>query len=98
MPCEYLPVPGGVAIVCSRGRRSRRKCRVCGWRIADFLCDAPKAPPKTCDAPLCEVCRVQHGDGVDYCPSCSEKSKASPAPARAPSPAVEQLELFGEVG
>lgn len=86
MTCERFPIPGGVAIVCSRGRRGKR-C-ACG-KPAPFLCDGPRdgRPGKTCDAPLCATCRVQAGEGRDLCRTHAGTVSAG-----------EQLALFAGAG
>jgi hypothetical protein len=70
MPCRPYPIPGGVAIVCGRGQRSKPCATVgCGGR-GDFLCDYPlagKASGRTCDRAMCERCRRPQRKGVDYC-------------------------------
>jgi hypothetical protein len=67
MPCHTVKLGNSIAIVCTRGQRTRR-CSTCG-SVADGLCDYPKGKG-TCDKPLCRGCAV-HPDGkpeVDYCP------------------------------
>lgn len=66
LTCEYVPVPGGVAIACSRTRKRRCKC----GRAADLLCDW-KVPGKkggTCDKPICNRCTTSPAEGKDLCP------------------------------
>lgn len=72
MACERLELPGGgVAIVCTRGKRTR-SCSVCGRRGAELLCDGRSPGRKrTCDAPLCRRCARSAGAGVDHCPACA---------------------------
>lgn len=79
MPCTAIP--GFGAIVCSRGRRARPKCKSCGWP-ASILCDFP-VEGGTCDCPLCEACAVTAGPDLHHCPG----HPATPATTR------EQLEL-----
>lgn len=58
---------GFTAMVCGSGMKP---CRFCG-ALAGYLCDAPRdrgRPRPTCDAPLCERCRVPQGPTRDYCP------------------------------
>ncbi len=46
-------------------------CDQCG-KVADFLCDFPMGKGKTCDAPLCDDCRVHQGGelkDLDFCPA-----------------------------
>lgn len=78
MRCEPVAIPGGVAIVCSRGRPPKPllcETPTCRGRRAHFLCDYPVARrgrPSRCGRRLCQKCR--HGasagdDGArDYCP------------------------------
>lgn len=57
MTCERFTMPGGgVAIVCSRGRRKAKppKCSECGG-VAGFQCDHVVARGKTCDVFLCDT-------------------------------------------
>jgi hypothetical protein len=42
-------------------------CRECG-NLADYLCDMPIAPGKTCDAPLCDTCAHVVGEDKHLCP------------------------------
>lgn len=79
MPCDPIDLPGGgVAIVCTRGRRKRKPaCKFCGVADAGFLCDAPVAKRRTCDAPICGGCRVNVGPNVDVCP---EHAKGTEVP------------------
>jgi hypothetical protein len=77
MACKHVKFPGGDAILCSRGGRTRR-CSVCGER-AGHLCDYPlrgRAEGKACDAPLCDrhayrqgvhASGPYEGDSIDYC-------------------------------
>lgn len=57
---------GGVATVCSRGRRARARC-TCG-RAAPLLCDAPVGEGRTCDAPICRRCALELAPEVHRCP------------------------------
>lgn len=71
-PCEVVKLPdGGVAILCSRGRRGVKRCAVAGCgRDAPYLCDFPLTGPKagqTCDRPLCSVHARQVGPDRHYC-------------------------------
>lgn len=68
MTCEKIAMPGGgVAIVCSRGRRTPPKCR-CG-RPATLLCDHPKSKGGTCDKPICAACASEVGPDRHHCPA-----------------------------
>lgn len=74
MPCDRMSIPGGVAVVCSRGQK-RSYCIVCA-SPATLLCDGP--PPagvkrKTCDAPLCRSHAKHVGPDRDLCPGCAAK-------------------------
>lgn len=67
--CTYVKMPGGgVAIVCSRGRR-HTKC-ACG-RTATLLCDWKVKGKKsgTCDVPICDRCTHSPAAGKDLCPT-----------------------------
>lgn len=67
MSCETVRMPdGGLAIVCTRGKRPARKC-ACG-RPATLQCDYP-VEHGTCDEWLCKSCAVHVGHNRDYCPS-----------------------------
>jgi hypothetical protein len=64
-------VPGGVAVVCTRGRTSRARCEACKAREHTLLCDAQiwgAKAGKTCDRKLCAACAVKVGD-LDLCPT-----------------------------
>lgn len=58
---------GQLAIVCSRGRKTRNcyvpHCR----RPATKLCDHP-VENGTCDAPICDIHARYIGPGIDHCP------------------------------
>jgi hypothetical protein len=77
VPCEWVKTPdGGLAVVCSPGRRAR--CSACGELGATLLCDGP--PPsgtrrKTCDARLCQSCATHTGRDRDLCPVCASGPK-----------------------
>lgn len=79
-----LKLPGGgYARVC--GNKPMRVCiceakvsaYLCDYPMGPPVLDhnasrdvgGPVYQPPTCDAPLCEDCRVPQGEGVDYCPS-----------------------------
>ena len=76
MPCEpfkWLTPSGkvGHGIVCSRGRiKAKPKCCLCG-DAADYLCDGKREDGRTCDNPICSVCRVHVGKNRDLCPGCA---------------------------
>ena len=98
MTCTPISLPGGVsAIVCTKGRGRRLKCR-CG-HPADLLCDAPgKGEGGTCSEPLCYGCRKQRpnpkpgGPPLDYCPRCfAPPAPPAPPPARGPPPYIHTV-------
>lgn len=84
--CVRVDLPGGgTALVSISG--NAKACRSCG-RLASFACDMGRRDRAsgTCDAPICERCRVPVGPGRDYCPPCAElagveKQAALPLPA-----------------
>lgn len=63
MTCTKIAVPGGIAIVCTRGAR-RKKCATCKAPEASLLCDG-------CDRPLCPSCSVGPTSSQDFCPACA---------------------------
>lgn len=68
MPCDKIPVPGGIAIICTRGRGMKR-CHYCN-HVAPFLCDHPvirQGKRGTCDTPLCEQCLNSAAKNTDLC-------------------------------
>lgn len=69
MHCSYLTVNGIHAMVC-RPRPSPKRCVACRARITVvWLCDGPgKTADTTCDAALCERCRVHQAPNQDFCP------------------------------
>lgn len=74
--CSVVKMPGGgVAIVCSRGRRHKR-C-ACG-RTANRLCDWKVKGKRsgTCDEPLCERCTHSPASEKDLCPTHADAWKA----------------------
>lgn len=75
MSCIKIPVPGGVAVVCTGGGGRRLKCQVRGCtRGVVALCDHVLDPyargtkRRTCDARLCDEHRVRVGANRDLCP------------------------------
>lgn len=71
MTCTPIKLPGGgMAIVCTRGRRTPARCDACKARPHEVLCDfelyGAKAG-KTCDRKLCRSCAVKDGPGRDFC-------------------------------
>jgi len=68
MPCRPVPLPGGFAVVCGPGNRSK-PCTYCG-RNSSRLCDFPvlrKGIKTTCDAPLCDRCTQRIAGDGDLC-------------------------------
>lgn len=72
MTCRTLEVPGGIAIVCSRGQSRGRDCAFCGTFSKSYvLCDFPlrgKKAGATCSKPACEKCATSVGENRDFCP------------------------------
>lgn len=72
MICKTIPIPGGVAIVCSR-RPMRARCATPGCiGVSVALCDFPLTGSKlgkTCDRRMCARCQHSRGRDVDYCPT-----------------------------
>lgn len=58
---------GSVAVVHSS--KPIKACSVCEAKLSSYLCDALISAGDTCDAALCEDCRVPKGPELDYCPS-----------------------------
>jgi hypothetical protein len=63
MTCEQVPVPGGVAIICSRGGGGNRVCDVCDLPVkkADA---ATEWRGRTID--LCPRCKTQYGQDPGF--------------------------------
>lgn len=110
MKCDRVQFTGGVAIVCSRGSRSRKQCSVpgCGKRV-ERECDAPvfrgsRYQPATCDRALCATCAVRigvsrDGDSVDFCPPHAREWREKPAvTVRDVLPVVRSLLKLGRTG
>lgn len=79
MTCTYVPIPGGYAIVCTRGER-KRKCVECGGAIA-YLCDwklKGKHTGRTCSRAVCTRCAKQVGREKHLCPAHARKWDAHP--------------------
>lgn len=56
-------------------------CSVCCQKPATKLCDAPNPFPilghpssETCDAPMCDECAIEYGNG-HICPKCVQRIK-----------------------
>ena len=94
MPCEpivFRDTEGNVTatgIVCSRGRRSRPKCKVCQGLARDrdsaYQCDGanPRHKSKTCDMHLCSEHASCVGPDQHLCPTCLANEVARRAPER----------------
>lgn len=69
MTCTKIQIPGGgVAIVCTRGRRSgAKKCITCSGR-ADIECDG-------CDKPICGQHSLSPRKNLDFCQACTTPLK-----------------------
>lgn len=99
MVCRSMPIGPegrlGTAIVCSRAERPR-KCKACGEKTADLLCDFPRPRKRsgTCDANLCERCAVVVGDDRHHCPKHPREGVES-APPRSVRSACS---VHGELG
>ena len=83
MTCSKMQLPdGGRAIVCSRGRKPKRKrCEVSGCTVPHTkLCDYPVKRKKTCDMKLCSGHATSVGPDRDYCPSHRTKDPCNHVP------------------
>lgn len=94
MPCERIPVAGGVAFACSRGP-ARPRCSSCG-APSTKLCDYPLRGAKagqTCDRQLCAACARRWtkdlaeqptdrpvAGGFDLCPAHFEIARKGATP------------------
>lgn len=76
MPCavllpskEQAKMGWGPTFVCSSKELS--VCSRCHSEFSTSLCDYPIGEGKTCDAPLCDSCRVRISDlhDIDLCPT-----------------------------
>lgn len=104
MGCEFVPLPDGYAIICSRGRRGKQ-CSACKRAPATLECDWPltgSKAGKTCDRPLCRPCALlvkqASGDTVDYCPAHAAQHRGETAPALPPRPPRPEPPKPGQVG
>lgn len=87
MGCALTQIGDGVAFVCGN---SIAAC-ACNY-VATALCDYPMGKGRTCDAPLCERCRVRQGGAlrdIDFCPP-----HALMAQGRTTAPTANQLALW----
>ena len=72
MTCEHVKIPGGVAIVFTRGGRTqrcpcgRRAIALCDWKLKGKALTKTGAT-RTCSAPLCNACRTNVGPEKDLC-------------------------------
>jgi hypothetical protein len=55
--------------VCCRTKSAPPPCKFCG-DIPGYQCDCPVGNGKTCDAWLCEECRIPIAENLDFCPTC----------------------------
>ena len=67
-PCQVIDVPGGQAIVCSRGETKRCSCGNRMTKLCDWPLTGGKAG-KTCDRPMCDKCATRVGPNRDFCPA-----------------------------
>ena len=67
---------GGRAMVC--GNKPMKACVICRAAVSAFLCDWQVGDLSTeiagggfvtCDAPICDECKVSKGPNVDWCPT-----------------------------
>ena len=85
MACRTIATgPGMFAIACDRGAR-RQRCGTpgCGGDCV-ALCDYPvkrKGKDGTCDAKLCESCRVRQPQDRDFCPAHERFANSRPPAA-----------------
>lgn len=83
MPCETVDLGGGaIVIACSRGRKKRAACDVCGRREHVALCDFKLSGAKagqTCDRKLCRECAAHVGKNRDLCPPHAKLEQAEKA-------------------
>jgi len=77
MRCATVSIGDGMtAIVC--GQFDVKQCSGC-HRPATLLCDFKVSegdPPRTCDAPLCDVCSFHPAPGKDICGPHSAAARA----------------------
>lgn len=102
MPCSTYPLPDGLAIVCSRSRRSSGTCQTpgCG-RASVALCDFPLAGKRaggTCSRRMCAACRHTQPsppgakDTIDYCPTHHEHARKLALEAKEEETSVPKIE------
>ncbi|MBB5443251.1 MULTISPECIES: hypothetical protein [unclassified Paraburkholderia] len=70
MPCIPFRLPDGTSgIVCTRDRRTERRCSVDSCRApSGYQCDFPVSRGKTCDRHLCAAHAREIAPDVHYCP------------------------------
>lgn len=66
MPCKTVDLGNGSFAIVKMARTPAKRCKFCG-SPARFLCDFKLAGGKTCDKPLCGLCRTPQGPDVDWC-------------------------------
>lgn len=81
--CSVVKMPGGgVAVVCSRGRRHARcRCGASATRLCDWKVEGKRSG--TCDVPLCERCTHSPAAEKDLCPQHAAEWKARCAKTKA---------------
>lgn len=89
MPCTPFRLPGGISgIVCTRGRKSVKRCSVAGCTVpSGFQCDYHVRPGKTCDRHLCAVHAHLVGADIHFCPAHLAESRGAKH---------AQTDLFGD--
>jgi hypothetical protein len=96
MACHLYPVPGGMAVVCTRGPQPSCQEPGCSGRTA-ALCDWPLEGAhagKTCSRRMCASHRTKVGIDLDYCGAHARRRDTKP-------PVVdghEEITMGAEVG
>jgi hypothetical protein len=76
MTCDRVKLPGGgMAIVCSRSRRTPR-CRWCTTTPGTFQCDWKLGKGKTCDKYICAQHAQEVAPDKHLCPEHQKAYKA----------------------
>lgn len=93
--CTKFEVPGGIAIVCSRGSNRARACAFCGASVRQYvLCDFPlrgKKAGATCSKPACTKCATSIGADKDLCPPHARYAREHGIEKLLGSPKVAEL-------